>query len=127
MIVLWLWSVHTTTMLSLIVLLIFGSAVAYLATQNTTPVVLNFLHYSLPSVPLYYVILGSIMLGVLLAYVIHMINVISMAFTLHNKNKIIMASEKELSEITKKAHVLELENAELQKDADPDSIDKKSM
>lgn len=88
---------------------------------------LNFLHYSLPSVPLYYVIIGSIILGVTLAYVIHMLNVISMAITLHNKNRIITAAEKEISEITKKVHVLELENVELQKDADPDSIDQKSM
>lgn len=114
-------------MLSLIVLLIFGSAVAYLAIQNTTPVTLNFLHYTLPSVPLYYVIIGSIILGALLAYVIHILNVISMAITLHSKNKIISADEKEISAMTKKVHVLQLENAGLQKDVNPDSIDLKSM
>jgi uncharacterized integral membrane protein len=114
-------------MISLILLLVFGSGLVYLSLQNTTTVTLTFLQYSLENIPLYYVIIGSVMLGVILAYLIHLISAISLAMTMRGKDKVIKEDKKEIIEMTKKVHVLQLENAGLQKDNNPESIDTKSL
>jgi len=114
-------------MLSLIFLLIFGSAIAFLSLQNTMPVTLTFLHYTFKNWPLSYVIIASMLVGIILSYLIHLVESISSTFTIHGKNKKIKEEEKELIEMTKKIHQLQIENARLKNSNDPDSSDIKSL
>ncbi len=110
-------------MLTLIILLVFGSGMIYLAFQNTAHVTLTFLTYTFPNMPLYLVILGSMLVGVLLSYIMYLANSISTFFTIHGKDNKIKESEKDVTQLTKKTHELELENESLKKDspaADPD-------
>jgi uncharacterized integral membrane protein len=103
-------------MLALIFLLIFGSGIAYLALQNTSLVTLTILNYTLSDVPLFSVMIASMLVGALLIYVIHLANSISTALTIHNKDKTIKQSRENVTELTKNIHKLELENEALTKD-----------
>lgn len=118
---------HNHRVLALILLLIFGSGVAYLALQNTTHVTFTILNYTLSDIPLFSVIIGSVLVGVLLAYIIYMINSISTALTIHGKDKKIKESEKSAAELTKRIHQLELENAALKKDGPSAATDDKAL
>lgn len=114
-------------MLALILFLIFGSAMAYLAFQNSTHVTLTFLTYTFPDVSLFFVILGSMLIGALLAYVIQLANSISTAITIHGKDHEIKKSEDNVIELTKKTHKLELENESLKKEDPSTRFDDKSL
>ena len=104
-------------MFSLILLLVFGSGLAYLALQNTTDVTFHILNYTFPDVPLFFVIIGSMLGGVLLSYIFYMIHSISSALKIHGKDKKIKNTEKNVSELTKKIHQLELEKESLKKES----------
>ncbi len=114
-------------MLSLILLLILGSGLAYLALQNTAAVTVTLLNYTFPDAPLFSVILGSMLIGVLLAYIIYLANSISTALTMHGKDNKIKESENDLTSLTKKTHQLELENESLKKDSPSANFDDKSL
>ena len=114
-------------MLSLIILLIAGSVIAFLSLQNTMLVSLNFLDYTIPNIPLYYVIIGSMLVGLLLSYVIYLAHSILTAITLHSKDRKIMSEKKEVAELTKRIHQLELENAKIKKESDLQSVDDNSL
>ena len=114
-------------MLTLIILLVFGSAVAYLAFQNGAQVTLTLLTFTFPGVPLFLVILGSTLVGVLFAYMIQLINSLSTALTIRGKDKKIKESEEDLTQLTKKTHQLELENESLKKDNPAARSDDKAL
>lgn len=114
-------------MLTLILFLIFGSGMAFLAFQNSAHVTLTFLTYTFPDVSLFFVILGSMLIGVLLAYIIQLANSISTAITIHGKDHEIKRSENSVVELTKKTHKLELENEFLKKDDPSARFDDKSL
>ena len=62
-----------------------------------------------------------------MVYMIHLINSISTAFTIRSKNKEIKKSERNVTELTKNIHQLELENEALKK-GDPSAVsDDKSL
>lgn len=114
-------------MLTLILLLVLGSGVTYLALQNTAHITLSLLNYTFPDVPLYLVILGSMLVGVLLAYIIQLVNSISTALTIHGKDNKIKESEDDVNQLTKKTHQLELENESLKKDSPVAPLDDKAL
>lgn len=114
-------------MISLIFLLIFGSGVAFLSLQNTTLISLSLLNYSVKNIPLYYVIIGSMLIGIVSSYLINAVDSISHIFILRGKNNQIRSEAREMTEMTKRIHQLQLENAVLKKDNNPESEDKKSL
>ncbi|MBP7700570.1 LapA family protein [Candidatus Woesebacteria bacterium] len=95
--------------------------------QNTAVVSLNFLDYTFPNLPIYYVIIGSILVGVSLAYSISFINSISTYMLIRKQHKKIGIERKEVAELTKRVHQLELENVGLKTENDPSSFDQKSL
>jgi len=100
-------------MLILIFLLIIGSGLVYISKFNFTPVTLNLGAYVFPDIPLFYVIIGSFIIGLVLSYLVQLVGSISTSFTLHGKNKEIKKDEDEILELTKRVHQLELENEKL--------------
>jgi uncharacterized integral membrane protein len=99
-----------TTLISLV---LFGIVVSYLAIQNTALVPLNFAGHSFISTPLYLVILGSLLLGFLIAGVLSSVNSVFSSFKIMGKNNTINHAQKEIENLKEKYHQLELENAEL--------------
>jgi len=57
-------------MLVLLVGVIFGLAIAYFATQNTTPVTIHIAQYAFEG-PLYLVVMGSLFVGLLIAWILY--------------------------------------------------------
>jgi len=64
-------------------------------------------------IPLFYVIIGSLLLGLSLAYFISLVNSVFVAFTMRGKDNKIKKTKIEVVELTKKIRQLELENEKL--------------
>lgn len=104
---------YTDYIATLIILVLFGIVVSYLAIQNTTLVTLRFAGYSFETVPLYLVILGSLLFGFLIAGVLSSIDSVFSAFKIRGKNTTISNSQKEIKNLKEEIRQLELENVEL--------------
>jgi putative membrane protein len=114
-------------MLILILLLIVGSVLVYISRYNFMPVTLNLGMYVLADIPLFYVIIGSVLVGLLVAYILYLIDAIIASFELKGKDKEIRKTRTEVLELTKRVHQLELENERLKHTSkiepeDPDAL-----
>ncbi len=111
-------------MFSLIVLVVFGIGVAFFATQNTQLISITLANYPLDGVPLYVIVLGSLLLGFVVSWITNLIDVISSALKIHGKESTIKDANKQISELTKRVHQLELENERLKAESGHPSDDK---
>ena len=73
----------------------------------------NFGTFIISNIPLFYVIVGSILFGLVLSYLVHLVNSISTSLTLRGKNDLIKKEKEEILELTKRVHQLELTIASL--------------
>lgn len=100
-------------MLAVILTLVFAIVVAYFATQNTAEVLINFPTYS-RSVPIYLVVLVSLLIGFVFAWVLHLMNAFVSFFTLIGKNNAIKKEKNANTQLTKKVQDLEIEKTKLE-------------
>jgi len=103
-------------MLVLILLLVVGSALVYISKFNFMPVSVNLGMYVISDIPLFYVIVGSLVFGLILSYLVFLFNSISTSFTLRGKDNEIKKNKDEVLELTKQIHQLELENEKIKHD-----------
>src|SRR3989338_1371986 len=96
--------VYYINMLTLILFLIFGAGMAYLSQNNLTPVTLNFGSYVFSAIPLFYIIIGSLLLGLGLAYLAFMINSLFTSYTMHRKDSKISEGKSDIVDLTKRIH-----------------------
>jgi len=73
-------------MVVLIVGVIFGIAIGYFATQNTTPVTIQFGEYAFADIPLYLVMVGSLFVGVVVSAVLYLAKTVSSTATIYGKD-----------------------------------------
>lgn len=111
-------------MFALIVLVVFGIGVAYFATQNTQSVSITLASYPVSGIPLYLIVLGSLLLGFVVSWIISLVDVISSALKIHGKDSTIKDANKQIAELTKRVHQLELENERLKGESGHPSDDK---
>ncbi len=104
-------------MLNIIFMLIAGSVFAYIAKDNLAPVSLTVAHYTFTGIPLFFVIIGSLLVGLVIAYFVQIVISITNSFALRSKQKLIKSSQDEILELTKRVHQLELENEKLKIDS----------
>jgi uncharacterized membrane protein (DUF106 family) len=83
--------------------------------------------YVFSNIPLFYVIVTSVVFGLILSYLVHLFNSISTTFTLKGKNKEIKKDKEEILELTKSVHQLELKNEQQKNDdnlkpSDPNAL-----
>lgn len=104
-------------MLILILFLLIGLGMVYIAQNNLVPVSLQLGPYVFSNIPLFYIIVGSLLVGLILSYLIFLINSIFITFTINRKDKKIKQKKDEIVELTKQIHKLELENEELKKNS----------
>lgn len=100
-------------MLHLIILLVVWSFLVYISSYNFTPVTVNFGFYTLNNIPLFYVIVGSLVIGLVLSYIMQLVRTISNSFKLREKDHEIKKNKDDVLELTKRVHQLELENEKL--------------
>ena len=115
-------------MLALIFAVLVSVVVAYFATQNTTPITLHFLSSTWTGIPLYLVILGSLLIGLLFAWIFHLLNAISSSWAMKGKEQALKEQKKANLELTKRMHQLELANTKLTaKEEDKELLDDNSL
>jgi uncharacterized integral membrane protein len=99
------------------VLIILTTIVAILgavfATQNTAQVAISLGAYHYTHVPLYLVVLVSILVGVVFSCVAYYVTLFSSSLTIRGKESALTDVRRENIEIAKKLHQVEVENAEL--------------
>ncbi|MDQ3008659.1 MAG: hypothetical protein M3Q81_03610 [bacterium] len=100
-------------MLSLMVLLISGGVLVYVAQANLMLVSVRVGPYILADIPLFYVIIGSFVAGLAISYIFRILHDISGSLVLRGKRKEITQGKTDVLELTKRVHQLELENQKL--------------
>lgn len=114
-------------MIGLIILIVFGTGVGLFSTQNTQPASITFAQYTFSNIPMYLIILGAILSGIFVSWVISLVGFVSSFFTLHGKESKIKEAKKEIADLTKRVHELELENERLKAESNSGNKDDKSL
>lgn len=113
-------------MTRLVIGVVLAILFAIFATQNTMPVTIWFFDYTVPYVPVYMVVLSSILLGLLLSWIITFTQSVVSGFKIRGKENRIRSYEKEVADLTRRVHNLELENTRLKtktgEEGDDDSL-----
>lgn len=109
---------------TLIVTVLFGLIIAYFAIQNTAVISLNFLNYQVTGIPLYIVVVGALLVGLLISWILSIVNSISTGFKIMGKESKIKDYRKENAGLLKQIHQLELENTKLKAETNTPEDDK---
>jgi len=100
-------------MLNIIFLLIAGSALTYISKYNLELVSVNIGFYTIADVPLFFVIVVSLLVGFSLSYIVQLLINISTYLEMKSKSKEIKTGQEEILDLTKTVHQLELDNEKL--------------
>jgi len=100
-------------MLSILLSVILGLAIGYFATQNTAPASVQFGEFVIENVPLYMVTVGSLMLGLLIAWIFYIARTVSTTLTIAGKDHEVKRSKRTVSDLEQRVHELEAANARL--------------
>jgi len=114
-------------MLILILTLVVGSMLVYISRFNFQPVSVDLGFTVFSGIPLFYIIVGSLVIGLVLSYLVSLIQSISTSFILHGKNVEIKKNKDEVLELTKRVHQLEIKNEKLGKDSGIEPGDRNSL
>lgn len=114
-------------MIILVICVLFGIVVSFFATQNTQEITIHALNYQWSHVPLYFIVLTSLLIGVIFSWLIYMLNAFSQSFITKKKQHRMDELKKENIDIAKHMHELEIENAQLKAKYDEDDVDDKSL
>jgi putative membrane protein len=114
-------------MSGLIILIVFGIGIGLFSTQNTQSASITFANYTFRNIPMYLIILGAILSGIFVSWIISLFGFVSSFFTLHGKESKIKESKKEIANLTKRLHELELENERLKAENNQGNKDNKSL
>ncbi len=109
-------------MLSLILAILFGLSITFFAFQNSasTPIVIG--SFFLPSVPVYLVVIVSMLTGILMAWFISAIEGMSHMMNVRRKDNLIRDDRKSMVQMEEKIKRLEAENANLKQQRDPKEV-----
>lgn len=100
-------------MVTFIFALVLGISLALFATQNTAGASLNLYSYPLSNIPLYLIVFGSMLLGVIISLIFNLVDAVGSFFTIQGKNSQIRATAKTNEDLRRSIHDLEIENARL--------------
>lgn len=95
---------------------VLGLVIGYFATQNTTPVALQFGDYILADIPLYFVAVGSMLLGLFIAWIFYFARSVSSALTIYGKNSAMKKAKQAVGNLEQQVRELEAENQQLKND-----------
>ena len=100
-------------MINIILLLIASTGLTYISKYNLEIVNVNLGRYTISDIPLFYVIVGSVLAGLLLSYIMQIFTSIFTYFELRGKNREIITGKREILNLTKTVHQLEIKNEKL--------------
>lgn len=105
----------------LLVTAFFGFIFALFATQNTSPASIAAGPWKLNNVPVYWIVLGSLLGGLFISWVINFFESVAAGLALSRKEKELKRSTQSVNELNQKIQFLEVENAQLKKEEPLDS------
>lgn len=114
-------------MITLLLLGIIGLGMALFATQNISPATVTLANYTLTGVPVYLVVIISILAGIVMSFVISLVTGLSSTLSLHRKDSLIQNSQATIEKLQKENHQLSLENARLKKDEKISTVHKEDI
>jgi uncharacterized integral membrane protein len=100
-------------MLVLLVAVISGAAIAYFGMQNISPVTIRLNEYVWEDVPLYLVIVGSLFVGLFMAWILYFARSVSSTLTIFGKDRAMKKAKHEVADLEHRVQELEAENARL--------------
>ncbi len=100
-------------MLVLILAVIFALGVGYIATQNAMAVTLQMGNQLFTGIPLYFVIVASLLSGLLIGWIFNLAGSLGSMFALRGKDSNLKAVNSTNESLQNRVHGLEIENAEL--------------
>lgn len=100
-------------MSTLIVMTLFGIVFGLFATQNINTVSVNLGSYSLIGIPLFLLVLGSMLVGILVSAIISWTNSLGALMSIKGRDHKIKETEHDLDRMKERLHQLEIENAKL--------------
>lgn len=84
--------------------------------------------FTFSNIPLFYVIVASLTVGLILSYLVYQFQAILTFIELQSKNKEIKKNKEEILELTKRVHQLELEKEKIKNGSDNiEPIDKNAL
>jgi uncharacterized integral membrane protein len=104
-------------MLVLLIAVLFGLGVGYFATQNTDPITIQLGEYALTEVPLYMVIVGSLFVGLFVAWILYVARCVSSRVMLYGKDHAVRKAQRDAASLEHRVQELETENAVLRANA----------
>jgi len=102
-------------MLVLLVGVIFGLAIAYFATQNTTPVTIHIAQYAFEG-PLYLVVMGSLFVGLLIAWILYFGRSVCSKLAVYGREHALKKARQTAADLELRVRDLQAENAQLKTD-----------
>jgi hypothetical protein len=114
-------------MLALALFIFFGLLFGYFATLNTSQVTIHLGSFIINEIPLYILVLVSVGIGIVFATIFYMIKSIASYVNVNKKNGELEKSKKEITDLTKTIHKLELENTRLKTKTGEEPIDEDSI
>lgn len=106
-------------MLGLLIAVIFGIAIGYFATQNTTPVTIRVAEYAFEEVPLYLVIVGSLFVGLFVSWILYLARCVSSRVTIYGKDHEVRKVRQTAAGLEQRVQELEAENSHLKTNHSP--------
>jgi uncharacterized integral membrane protein len=100
-------------MLALLVAVLFGLAIGYFATQNTTPVTIRLAEYALEEIPLYFVVVGSLLIGLFIAWILYIAQFLSAKLTIYGRDQVVRKTRRTVADLEHRVRELEVENERL--------------
>lgn len=100
-------------MLSILLMVVFGIAFGFFATQNTTPVTIQVGELLMADVPLYLVAGGSLLAGLLIAWIFYFARTVSASVTIFGKERETIRTKRTMADLEQKISELEAANAGL--------------
>ena len=100
-------------MLSLLILVVFGLGVGLFAAQNTGIVHIALGNYFVGGVPLYVIVIGSMLLGIFVSWLLSLVTSISSSLRFHGKVAELKEAYRTIESLNKENNALLRENAHL--------------
>ena len=101
-------------MLVLLVAVISGAAIAYFGMQNISPVTIRLNdEFFWDDVPLYLVIVGSLFVGLFMAWILYFARSVSSTLTIYGKDRAMKKTKHTVADLEHRVQELEAENARL--------------
>jgi uncharacterized integral membrane protein len=92
---------------------IFGLGIGYFATQNTSPVTLHMGELVLEEVPLYLIVLGSLLVGLFIAWTFYFARTLSTTLAIYGRDSAIKKAKQVVADLEQRVRDLEAVNARL--------------